>query len=134
MSYRSFPGAATARTGRILVCDDERTTVRLIQAQMERYGHAVTPSFNGLDALQWLENESFDLMILDVTMPGIDGFELLKHLRREPRTAQLPVIMLTGRTQDEDVFNGYHCGADVYLTKPVDFGELAVFVRSLISD
>jgi len=106
--------------------------VRLIQTQMERVGHAVTPSFSGLEALQRLENEVFDLMILDVMMPGIDGFELLKHVRREPRTADLPVILLTGRSQDEDVFNGYHLGADVFLTKPVDFGELSVFVRSLI--
>jgi len=99
---------------------------------MERYGHAVTPSYSGLEALQRLEEETFDLLILDVMMPGIDGFELLKHLRRDARTADLPVILLTGRSNDEDVFNGYHLGADVFLTKPVDFTELSVFVRSLI--
>ncbi|HTQ09913.1 MAG TPA: response regulator [Fimbriimonadaceae bacterium] len=121
-----------SRAGRILVCDDDRIMVRLVQAQMERYGHAVTPSYSGLEALQRLEEETFDLLILDVMMPGIDGFELLKHLRRDARTADLPVILLTGRSNDEDVFNGYHLGADVFLTKPVDFTELSVFVRSLI--
>src|SRR5579862_7812338 len=131
MSFDST-NANRSRSARILVCDDDRPLVRLIQTQMERHGHDVTPSYNGLEALQKLETETFDLMILDVMMPGIDGFELLKHVRREPRTAELPVILLTGMNQDEDVFNGYHFGADVFLIKPVDFGELSVFVRSLI--
>jgi two-component system alkaline phosphatase synthesis response regulator PhoP/two-component system response regulator VicR len=66
-------------------------------------------------------------------MPYMDGFEVLKNLRREPETQNLPVVMLTAKAQDKDVFEGYHFGADVYLTKPFNPAELVTFIKRIIA-
>jgi DNA-binding response OmpR family regulator len=128
-----MPVQNASRTGRILVVDDERFIVRLLQANLTRHGHTVTTAFDGRDALDQIQSGEFDLVILDVMMPFMDGYEVLKHLRRDPRTAELPVIMLTAKTADEDVYNAYHVGAHAFLTKPVDMGELMTFVRSMLA-
>lgn len=132
MSVRHAIDDAPARTGRILVVDDERPIVRLLQANLTRYGHTVTTAFDGRDALDQIQNGDFDLVILDVMMPFMDGYEVLKNIRQNQRTAELPVIMLTAKTADEDVYNAYHLGAHVYLSKPIDMPELLTFVRSML--
>ncbi|MGM3262669.1 response regulator, partial [Klebsiella pneumoniae] len=72
------------------------------------------------------------LVVLDVMMPYMDGFEVLKNLRRDAETESLPVIMLTAKAQDKDVFEGYHYGADMYLTKPFNPMELVTFVKRIL--
>jgi two-component system, OmpR family, alkaline phosphatase synthesis response regulator PhoP len=103
---------------KVLVCDDERHIVRLIQVNLERQGYTVVTAFDGKEGLEKIRSEKPNLVVLDVMMPYMDGFEVLKTIRREPETENLPVIMLTAKAQDKDVFEGYHYGADMYLTKP----------------
>lgn len=116
---------------KILVCDDERHIVRLIQVNLERHGYEVVTAYDGKEGLEKAKAEKPDLMVLDVMMPYMDGFEVLKTLKREPDTENLPVIMLTAKAQDKDVFEGYHYGADMYLTKPFNPMELISFVKRI---
>jgi two-component system alkaline phosphatase synthesis response regulator PhoP/two-component system response regulator VicR len=116
---------------KILVCDDERHIVRLIQVNLERKGYQVITAYDGKEGLEKVRSEKPDLLVLDVMMPYMDGFEVLKSLRREPETESLPVIMLTAKAQDKDVFEGYHYGADMYLTKPFNPMELVSFVERI---
>lgn len=116
---------------KILVCDDERHIVRLIQVNLEKQGWQVVTAYDGKEGLEKIRAESPDLCVLDVMMPYMDGFEVLKALRREPATEGLPVIMLTAKAQDKDVFEGYHYGADMYLTKPFNPAELVSFVKRI---
>lgn len=116
---------------KILVCDDERHIVRLIQVNLERQGYQVVTAFDGKEGLEKIRSEKPNLVVLDVMMPYMDGFEVLKALRREPETETLPVIMLTAKAQDKDVFEGYHYGADMYLTKPFNPMELVTFVKRI---
>ena len=116
---------------KVLVCDDERHIVRLIQVNLERQGYQVVTAFDGKEGLEKVRSEKPDLCVLDVMMPYMDGFEVLKSIRRDPATEQLPVIMLTAKAQDKDVFEGYHYGADMYLTKPFNPMELVTFVKRI---
>ncbi|MCW5941991.1 MAG: response regulator [Fimbriimonadaceae bacterium] len=116
---------------KVLVCDDERHIVRLIQVNLERQGYKVVTAFDGKEGLEKIQSEKPDLVVLDVMMPYMDGFEVLKSIRRDEATAELPVIMLTAKAQDKDVFEGYHYGADMYLTKPFNPMELVAFVKRI---
>ena len=116
---------------KILVCDDERHIVRLIQVNLEKQGYQVVTAFDGKEGLEKIKSEKPNLVVLDVMMPYMDGFEVLKNLRREPSTEHLPVIMLTAKAQDKDVFEGYSYGADMYLTKPFNPMELVSFVKRI---
>lgn len=116
---------------KILVCDDERHIVRLIQVNLERQGYQVVTAYDGKEGLEKIKAEKPDLCVLDVMMPYMDGFEVLKSLRRDPAYENLPVIMLTAKAQDKDVFEGYHYGADMYLTKPFNPMELVTFVKRI---
>lgn len=118
---------------KILVCDDERHIVRLIQVNLEKAGHNVVTAYDGKDGLEKIRAEKPALVVLDVMMPYMDGFEVLKSLRREPETMNIPVIMLTAKAQDKDVFEGYHFGADMYLTKPFNPIELLTFVKRILA-
>lgn len=118
---------------KILVCDDERHIVRLIQVNLERQGWQVVTAYDGKDGLEKVASENPDLLVLDVMMPYLDGFEVLKAIRKEPATRDLPVIMLTAKAQDADVFQGFSSGADMYLTKPFNPMELIAFIKRIIS-
>ena len=116
---------------KILAVDDERHIVRLVEVNLQRAGYEVVTAYDGREALEKVKAEKPDLVVLDVMMPYMDGFEVLKALRREPETENLPVIMLTAKAQDKDVFEGYHYGADMYLTKPFNPMELVTFVKRI---
>ncbi len=116
---------------KILAVDDERHIVRLVQVNLERAGYAVVTAFDGKDALEKVASEQPDLVVLDVMMPYMDGFEVLQNLRKNPETRELPVIMLTAKAQDADVFRGWQSGVDCYLTKPFNPMELISFVKRI---
>jgi two-component system alkaline phosphatase synthesis response regulator PhoP len=116
---------------KILAVDDERHIVRLVQVNLERAGYEVVTAFDGKDALEKVEAENPDLVVLDVMMPYMDGFEVLQQLRKNPSTRELPVIMLTAKAQDADVFRGWQSGVDCYLTKPFNPMELISFVKRI---
>jgi two-component system, OmpR family, alkaline phosphatase synthesis response regulator PhoP len=103
---------------RILVADDEPHILRLIQLNLERAGIEVVTARDGVEALEKLYSQDIDLVILDVMMPRKDGFEVLKEIRKDPQFESLFVIMLTAKDQDYAMFEAYHFGADMYLTKP----------------
>jgi CheY-like chemotaxis protein len=113
---------------RILVCDDERPIVRLLQAVLERQGYEVVCAYDGVDALERLRQERFDLVLLDVMMPRIDGIQVLRWVKQNPATAHIPVYILSVKSQDSEVFEGYHSGASLYLTKPFNVVELLQFI------
>lgn len=116
---------------KILAVDDERHIVRLVQVNLERQGYEVVTAFDGKEALEKIGTENPDLVVLDVMMPYMDGFEVLQTIRKNPETRELPVIMLTAKAQDADVFRGWQQGVDCYLTKPFNPMELITFVRRI---
>ncbi len=116
---------------KILAVDDEKHIVRLVQVNLERAGYQVVTANDGKEALQKIADENPDLVVLDVMMPYMDGFEVLQNLRRNPSTRDIPVIMLTAKAQDADVFKGWQSGVDCYLTKPFNPMELLSFVKRI---
>ncbi len=116
---------------KILAVDDEKHIVRLVQVNLERAGYEVVTANDGKEALQKVQDENPDLVVLDVMMPYMDGFEVLQNLRRNPATRDIPVIMLTAKAQDADVFKGWQSGVDCYLTKPFNPMELLSFVKRI---
>ena len=116
---------------KILAVDDERHIVRLVQVNLERQGYEVVTAYDGKEALEKVEAESPDLIVLDVMMPYMDGFEVLQNLKRNASTRDIPVIMLTAKAQDSDVFRGWQSGVDCYLTKPFNPMELIAFVKRI---
>ena len=116
---------------KILAVDDEKHIVRLVQVNLERAGYEVVTANDGKEALQQVQDENPDLVVLDVMMPYMDGFEVLQNLRRNPSTRDIPVIMLTAKAQDADVFRGWQSGVDCYLTKPFNPLELVSFVNRI---
>ena len=119
---------------KILAVDDERHIVRLIQVNLERAGYQVVTAYDGREALKKIEEEHPDLIVLDVMMPYMNGLETLKEIRANPQTRNLPVIMLTAKAQDQDVFQGYSYGVDIYLTKPFNPVELLTFVKRIFTE
>jgi len=116
---------------KILAVDDEKHIVRLVQVNLQRAGYEVVTANDGREALEKVATERPDLVVLDVMMPYMDGFEVLRNLRANPETRELPVIMLTAKAQDADVFKGWQSGVDAYLTKPFNPMELLSFVKRI---
>lgn len=117
---------------RILAVDDERHIVRLIQVNLERAGYEVVTANDGAQALEIVAADRPDLIVLDWMMPQLNGMETLKRLKQDEATRDIPVIMLTAKSQDADVFKGWQSGADCYLTKPFNPMELLSFVKRII--
>lgn len=116
----------------ILAVDDEQNIRRLLEVNLQRAGYRVTMARDGQDALEKVSQSRPDLVLLDVMMPRIDGFEVLRRLKANPGTAGIPVLMLTAKAQDADIFNGLRSGADFYLTKPFHPTELLMWVKRVL--
>jgi two-component system KDP operon response regulator KdpE len=116
----------------ILIVDDEPAIARLARARLIQDGYAVTTATTGAEALVSIDEDRPDLVVLDVMMPGMDGFEVLRRIRTSHDTAQLPVILLTARTSDADKLLGLHGGADDYMTKPFNPDELSARIAAVI--
>ena len=114
---------------RILIAEDEPRIAAFIEKGLRAAGFATTVAGDGLEALDRAHNGEFDLLILDVGLPGVDGFEVLRRLRAKPTGRALPVIILTARSGVEDTVAGLEGGADDYVTKPFRFDELLARVR-----
>lgn len=114
---------------RLLIVEDEEDLRRGLEQALREEGYAVDASGEGADALYKAETWEYDAIILDVMLPGMDGWEILQHLRRKKKT---PVLMLTARDAIPDRVHGLDLGADDYLVKPFDLGELLARVRALI--
>ena len=114
---------------RILVVDDEERMVRFIRLNLEHDGFQVLEAFSGLEAIEKIRSNLPDLILLDVMMPDIDGFEVLRMIRE---TSNVPVIMLTAKGEEEDRVRGLETGADDYVTKPFSPRELVSRVRAVL--
>jgi len=117
---------------RILVVDDEQDIIELISYNLSREGFEVTTAMDGEEALKKIRAKSFDLAILDLMMPGIQGMELCRILRNDPRTKGLPIIMLTAKTEEVDRILGLEMGADDYITKPFSPRELIARIKAVL--
>ena len=114
---------------KILVVDDEKTLVKGIKFNLENEGYQVECAYDGAAAVELARNNKFDLLILDVMMPEVDGLEACMRIRE---FSNVPVIMLTAKSEDSDKLMGFECGADDYLTKPFNILELKARVRALL--
>lgn len=103
---------------KILVVDDDPTMVKLINVNLKLNNYSVVEATSGEEALGVIEKEALDLVVLDIMMPGVDGWEVLKRIRANSRTQEMPVILVTAKTQDSDVIRGWELGADEYVIKP----------------
>lgn len=119
-------------TARVLVVDDVQTNLKLLQARLGIEYFEVTTATNGPDAIAICEKGGCDIVLLDVKMPGMDGFEVCRRLRTTPETAHLPIVLLTALDRPADRVRGLDSGADDFLTKPVDEIALIARVRSLV--
>lgn len=120
---------------KILVVDDEEHIVRVVKDRLEANGYTVTSAFDGEEAMAKYQKEKFDLIILDVTMPKLDGFCVSKKIREQETSLSknpVPIIMLTGRDAKEDEKQGYISGSDLYLRKPLDLSKLSAMVEVLL--
>jgi two-component system phosphate regulon response regulator PhoB len=102
----------------ILAVDDEEDILELIKYNLEKEGYRVALALDGSEALNYAREQQPDLVILDLMLPGIDGLDVFKELKNDMRTKNIPVIMLTAKTEDADVVTGLELGADDYITKP----------------
>ena len=116
---------------RVLVVEDDPDIVELISHYLENDGFAVEALGDGAHALHRLQEEAFDLVVLDLQLPGMDGLRLCAALRRAPRTENLPIIMLTARGDESDRIVGLEVGADDYVVKPFSPKELVARARAL---
>ena len=119
-------------TQRILVVDDDRSIVKVLTAYLEQSGYQVLTAFDGEMALHILRRERPDLVILDLMMPGRDGYEVTNLVRNDKSLSATPIIMLTARVEDSDKIVGLELGADDYITKPFNAREVVARVKSLL--
>ncbi len=116
---------------RILVVEDEQYIATLISQILSRNGYEVSTINNGAEALRRIEEFEPQLVVLDVSLPGMDGYQICRYLRGNAKTATLPVIMVTAMVRPSDQRQGFETGADDYLTKPFAPAELVSRVESL---
>lgn len=119
-------------SARILVVDDDRQIVRLLQSYLQQDGFSVLTAYDGDEALHRLRSERPDCLILDLMLPGMDGWEITRIVRGDSSLAATPILMLTARVEDEDKIEGIEIGADDYVTKPFNPREVIVRVKALL--
>lgn len=118
---------------KILFADDEPDIVKILKRYLELDGYEVDISFNGRDALNKIAANKYDLLILDVMMPEVNGWEVCKKVKEDPQTKNIPVIILTAKAQNVDALMSYECGADEYAPKPFDYPKLSLQIKKLLA-
>jgi len=117
---------------RVLAVDDDERNLALLIAKLEAEGYEIESARNGLEAIEKVHSFRPDIILMDVMMPQMDGYEALRRLKSKEETRYIPVIMLTGRTEIEDKVIGFEVGAEDYIAKPYSLQEVAVRVKSLL--
>ncbi len=118
---------------KILIIDDDLDTLRLVGLMLQRQGYQISAATNGQQGLDKAFDEDPDLILLDVMMPDMDGYEVTRRLRKNPSTMETPILMFTAKTQLDDKVIGFEVGANDYLTKPTHPSELQARVKTLLS-
>jgi phosphate regulon transcriptional regulator PhoB len=117
---------------RILVVEDEQDILRLITYNLKKHGYAADEAKSGDEALQLIRSNSYRLIVLDLMLPGLTGMELCRILKQDPKTARIPIIMLTARSEETDKVSGLEAGADDYITKPFGVKEFLARVKTVL--
>lgn len=117
---------------KLLIIEDERDIVQALEYNLKKEGFSVSKAFDGIQGLKLSKESSPDLIILDLMLPGLDGLELCRTLKREAPTENIPIIMLTAKGAETDKVVGLEVGADDYITKPFSMRELIARVRAVL--
>ena len=118
---------------KILIVDDDLDTLRLVGLMLQKQGYQIVAASSGPQGLELAFSELPALILLDVMMPGMDGYEVTRHLRSDDRTSNIPILMFTAKSQLDDKVTGFEAGADDYLTKPTHPSELQAHVKALLA-
>jgi DNA-binding response OmpR family regulator len=116
----------------IVVVEDERDMAELISLRLKKEGYDVEVAHNGMDGLRLVQSSRPDLVLLDLMLPGLSGTEVAQKLRDDPRTREIPIIMVTAKAEDSDVVVGLHMGADDYVTKPFSMSVLLARISAVL--
>ena len=116
---------------RVLVADDDPDMITILRVNLEAEGYAVDAAVDGQAALDLARGTRPDMIVLDVMMPCIDGIAVLTEMRADPDTRDIPIVLLTAKSNDDDIWAGWSAGADYYLTKPFQLDELLHFIEYL---
>jgi diguanylate cyclase (GGDEF)-like protein len=132
MNVKATTSPAESRQGRILVVDDNRDNAEIIATRLRYRGYVIEEAATGRLALESIRRSPPDLLLLDIMLPDIDGFEISRRIKGDPTLPFIPIILVTARDQTEDKVLGFDAGADDYLTKPINFSELEARVRAML--
>src|SRR2546423_10433015 len=125
--------AMNAEPSSLLIVDDEELNREGLGRRLQRDGYAVTAARSGREALELLGERRFDLVLLDIMMPGMNGLEVLRFLRRVDSLIDLPIIMVTAKGESEDMVEALELGANDYITKPLDFPVVLARIRTQLA-
>ncbi len=118
---------------KVLVIDDERALAELLQVNLELEGFLVAKAHSGIEGLNKLPTEKPDIIMLDVRMPGLDGFEICRRLKADPATKPIPVIMVSAFAQQTDIQKGLDAGAADYVKKPFDVVKVVELIKKTLN-
>ena len=121
------------KTAHILVVDDNLHNVDMLVRRLQRTGYSVTSAYGGREAIEKVEANGFDLVVLDIMMPEVNGIEVLENIRKTNNVSELPVIMATAKDQSEDIIEAMNSGANDYVTKPIDFPVLVARIQTQLA-
>lgn len=125
--------AVDKRPRRVLVVDDDATIRQVLRLNFEAEGYDVHVATGGEEAKEMARAIHPDIVVLDVMMPGTDGYSVLRSLRSSPQTDDIPVMLLSARASDDEVFQGWQSGADCYVTKPFELEEVLRIVADIVA-
>lgn len=119
---------------KILIVDDEEVIRKFLKIHLAKLGYEVMEAGDGVQAIEQLGKDDFDLLICDILMPKKNGWEVIKEVKSNPKTKAIPVIILTAKNEDSDMFKGYDLGVNYYMTKPFTKAQLIYGLRLMFGD
>jgi len=119
---------------KVLIVDDEEIIRKFLRINLLKLGYEVKEAIDGVQALEQLGNDNYDLLICDILMPNKNGWEVLKEVRSNPKTKDIPVIVLTAKNEDTDMFKGYELGTNYYMTKPFTKEQLLFGLKLMFGE
>lgn len=121
------------KKNRIMIVEDEESLLKLESILLSARGYKVTGVMDGRTALEEINTEKPDLVLLDIMLPSLDGFEVCRRIKENPETSAIPVVMLTARKNSQDHAHGLEAGADAYITKPFKSAQVIDTIESLLN-
>lgn len=119
---------------KILIVDDEEVIRKFVKIHLLKLGYEVAEAADGEQAMEQLGKDDFDLLICDILMPKKDGWEVIREMKSNPKTKSIPVIVLTAKNEDSDMFKGYNLGANYYMTKPFTKAQLIYGLKLMLGE